>query len=1294
MDLRIETTLKYCAKYLGLGAILVIFCLFFSNTSHALEVSLNGKTKFAGISAGIIRDVEVVGDSVYIASENGVFKYLGGQSEKVAYSSSPEMHGTISDLFFDGKETLWIVEFGVGVHKYNLETGASEMFSKNTKWPKYAWKIAALEHFLVVSLIQGVIIVEKSTGVVQDWASNIGVGHVDKVLSIAVHKNEIVYLTSEEGLIVVTPEKTAIELVNLAKTLPLLSKIHSVAVSENNVYIGGKEGVYLWDTFTGEFSFYSFKELSDSVGPVSDIYVSREGRIFIAAGGLYEIVKAEIRKPAFMSPLITSEGIKSIVKLTEISSGELLLASSQLGLISITPSHEAINLIHANDQVLRKNIKTFGVSEEFGYAVKTKDKSYLINLENGELTPSDFWQGNQCIDKNLKIVNKTYSKSIANYAYCDSPFSHSINNSDSSYYAYHDDGEQGFYDLIVNDVIVDKIPAPRQMLFSLSTSSGEIAGFDTKSNFHIQMSKFHWKTISPDEGHWVGLTCLIELEEVFLVCTSGQGVKSISKRNGNIKQSKFHFENEARFIRGGQLTSNKNLWFLTNMGLYAFTPGEQVFLFDESDGFFDTDFEYRGIRELGDRLIILGDKYSYVVDEIKAIEAMKVKQDIKSKVIFTRVEWVDSEMTPRSLSPSSLLENSPIKLENSFNELSLDFRTNSYSAHETQELEFRILGIEDEWKVHPMPQAFLTVSDLNAGHYEFQARVKGEESPVSSLLFEVALPLYLQSYALLCYLLITLCIFILYRVGYLTILWGQFKTTTLYTLLTRYEITDGHSKFEKMLRSKERFINEITHELRTPIQVINGSLEKISDTDMGTRKELVCVQDNMKRVEQLINQMNHDVPTALSIEDYYKSYSLEKIRFIVLSLEPLAKQKRQNLEVRIKGKKEVLLISDSLEKILANLVQNAVKFTPELGTIKVSAVQDSKVLKITVSDDGEGIEDNLQSKVFERFARGNTEIEGNGVGLTMVKTLVELNQGEVTLQSQKGVGTRITVTLPIDDIAFLNSHAENLSPTNAETSKKSLLIVDDSREFRSYLFELFSPKYRCLVARNGTQALDVMQHYLVDVVITDQMMHEMDGLSLTKAIRSNASYANIPILMLTAKTGAELEKSALEEKVDYFLAKPASNEEIMLRVEHLLAVREAKEQGEEGRDQPVFKFGCLKIREFDNEKDMAFYLNFIAVLEKNYHDESFNRDQAATALLISPRSLNRRMSELFDYNFSEFLSRFRVEKSIPLLLEGKSILDTCLDVGFGTAAYFSTSFKKIMHLPPKKFVEQYNKTVA
>jgi AraC-like DNA-binding protein len=176
--------------------------------------------------------------------------------------------------------------------------------------------------------------------------------------------------------------------------------------------------------------------------------------------------------------------------------------------------------------------------------------------------------------------------------------------------------------------------------------------------------------------------------------------------------------------------------------------------------------------------------------------------------------------------------------------------------------------------------------------------------------------------------------------------------------------------------------------------------------------------------------------------------------------------------------------------------------------------------------------------------------------------------------------------------------------------------------------------------------------------------------------------------MLTASSDASVEKRALEMKVDYFLMKPSSNREIELRVEHLLSLRGARLKTEDQSEANIFKYGCLNIPEFKTEKDMAFYLSFIAVLENNYKDEEFNRDQAAQALLISPRSLNRRMAELFDYNFSEFLSRYRIEKSIPILLGGSSILNACLDVGFATSAYFSTTFKKIMGVPPKMYVEQ------
>ncbi|GFD96957.1 hypothetical protein KUL156_26370 [Alteromonas sp. KUL156] len=1294
MDLHFGTKVGLVQKIAIVGAILIFCCLTITKSASAFGIALNGETKFAGIPAGIIRDIEVVGDAVFIASENGVFRYLGGRSEKLEYNTKFDERGTVSDLYFDQSGSLWIVEFGVGVFKYRIDTGVTEKFRPDDKWARYAWKIGVLDRYVVVSLITGIIVVDKESGALQDWASNVGVGYVNNVLSLAVSVDGLVYLGSKDGLVIIDSEREVSKVIALDSLFTNLTSVDAVSVRGKTLYLGGKEGIYHWDTLTNKKSFFPFRSPDYPVGPVSDIFVTNSSKVFVAAGGLFEVNGEQINKPDFMMPLVSSDGIRSIVKLAELPSGELLMASSQLGLLSITRSHEAINLLHENEQVLRQNIKSFGYSDEFGYGVSTKDRDYLIDLKTGELTLFGFWEGNRCIDETLFKYNQYYSSNSQNYDYCSSSFSHSIHQSDSLLYLYHDEGGEAFFNVLDGGVVVDKIPAPRKMLNSFLTTSGEIAGFDSDSNFHIQMSKFNWKSISPDDGNWVGLTCLVELKEVFLVCTSGQGLKTINKRSGEINSSDLLAGTDARFIRGALQSKNGNLWLLTNMGLFVVTSNNDLISFTESDGLFDTDFEYQGIYQVGERLIIQGDKYSYLIDGKKAISAMNAKKNSKSKVVVTRAEWKDSDMQVHRMSPQSQAFPDFMSLESDFDEFSLDFRTSSFSGHDTEKLEFRILGMEEDWNLHPLSQAFLTMTDLEYGHYEFQARVVGNENPITSLNFEVKPPYYLQMYAFWCYFFFVLCLLVAYKLKYFAALWSHFKTTALYTHLTRYEITDGHSKFEKMLRSKERFINEITHELRTPLQVINGSLEKLSDTATGTSKELICVQDNMKRVGYLINQMSQDVPTAISASDYYKLYSLENIRFIVLSLEPLAKQKRQNLEVRVKGKKEVSLISDSLEKILVNLIQNAIKFTPELGTIKVSAIQDSKELRITVTDDGDGIEDHLQQKVFEKFVKGNTDKDGSGMGLAMTKSLVELNQGEISLESQKGIGTKVIVKLPVDDIAFVNSHAEDLAPANVKVNKKSLLIVDDSRAFRTYLFDLFSKDYRCLVARNGVQALEVMQHYLVDLVITDQMMHELDGLGLTKAIRDNKSYANIPVLMLAANTDASLEKSALAEKVDYFLAKPASNEEIVLRVEHLLAIREANEKEEEEHNQPVFKFGCLNIPEFDNEKDMAFYLNFIAVLEKNYHDESFNREQAAAELLISARSLNRRMSELFEYNFSEFLSRFRIEKSIPLLLEGNSILDTCLDVGFGTAAYFSTSFKKVMHLPPKKYVEQYNETAA
>lgn len=1258
-----------------------LFCFsIIPKMGQAVGINLEGRTSFAGIPSGVIRDLEVSNKIIYVASENGVFEVIGNESEKLEFNIFNNATGVISDIHLNGND-LWIVEYGVGVFKLDLKTKKPQRMFTGNDWSSSAWTMAMTSTHFYFSVIDDVIEVEIDTSRSQSLNSKLKTFKLNGVYSLFATKKDV-HIASDKGYISIEGASSSLREFRLDDKLPLLSGATFIKVIDEELYIGGAEGLYM----VGDKVRYIPNE-GVSGTFIHDVVKDDKGMIWVSDGRLLMLEGEKFSPPSFMNPILTSEAIRSVTKIAVGPFDSILIASSQLGLVSLPETKFATNLVSSKGSVLRENIQKISTNE-IETVVRTEQGLYTLNEHSGELInkPSEEKGADLCTSWEEKVFLQL--KKVRPSSLCNSSFAHSINESKNAFYFYFDDGDRANYYYVVNNIIQDIIKAPRRVVYSTLLSGGELAAFDEFDDVHFQLSKFNWRTITADEGQWFGLQCLIELEEEYLVCTSGAGLKEINKKNGSVSTSTILGLENLRFIRGAVVTEEKHLWVASNMGLFVKPhQNESALKVGTQFGLFDTDFEYKSFEQLREKVLVKGDKYSYLLNEKRLIESLNAFSTVEVSTVLSYVQWNDGEGQHVVYFPESFDFNFDSSLRDvTFNLVISDFYNKSRG------IEFKL--DDDAWVFHNKPAMNLTLSDMNNGAHTLKVKIPTVigASKELTIRFHIEPPIWASYIGYTTYLVILTVIFYLWKVGVIGKLHGKFKTTKIYKHLTRYEITDGQSKFEKMLRSKERFINEITHELRTPIQLINGSLENIPHTSNLASKEMICVQENMKKVEQLINQMSQDVPKAAAAADYYRSYSTENIKFIALSFEPLAKKKRQNLEVRVKGKKEIFLINDSLEKILANLIQNAIKFTPERGTIKVIASQDRKVLKIIVSDDGEGIEAHLHKKVFERFARGSAKHEGSGVGLTMVKTLVELNQGKIALESQKGMGTKVTVTLPIDDIDFVNSQAETLSPANAKSNKKSLLIVDDSREFRSYLFDLFSSKYRCLVARNGVQALDVMQHYLVDLVITDQMMNEMDGLSLTKAIRSNSSYANIPVLMLTAETGTELEKAALEEKVDYFLAKPASNEEIKLRAEHLLSVREAKEREDESSEEPAFKFGCLKIPEFDNEKDMAFYLNFIAVLEKNYHNESFNREQAASQLLISPRSLNRRMSELFEYNFSEFLSRFRIEKSIPLLLEGNSILDTCLDVGFGTAAYFSTSFKKVMKLPPKKFVEQYNKS--
>lgn len=1265
--------------------ILVITSLFFSKLGHGVGDNLRGQTEFAGVPSGVINDIDVKEDVVYLASENGVFELIGAEAEKLKFNTHSQLTGIISDIEIE-KEYLWVVEYGVGVFRLNLRTRQSDIFFPQYDWAKSAWSIRVSSTHIILSTIDDIKVIDRSSLAFKSVRQHLDSNYLNDVYSLSLSNDRFV-ATSEKGVVFSKTDLSDLQIIKLSSSFPKLSSSTFAGHIDQDLYVGGPEGLYI----KGEsLKFVPTEQLEGTY--IRDVFQANNGEIWVSNGRLLKLKDDRLVPPSFMNPIISSDLVRTVTKIHEGPSQSLLVSSSQLGLLTLSSEQRAINLVSKDFISFTGNV-SYSFEHEESHVLTDGADFYSLNEKNGTLYKVEDQVSAISSCKFDNALKSLELDAINLESFCSGGLKHIVKANDNREYLYFDDGETASYFIFISGKYADQIQAPRELKQSIVLSTGELAAFDIYDNVHFQLSKYNWRTIRSGEGNWFGIQCLLEMDEEFIVCTSGGGLRSINKKSGEIGNSIIRGVDEIRFIRGATVTTDRNLFIATNMGLFFKSPSmPKAKHLGRRYGIFDSDFEYQSFINLPTKLLVRGDKFSYLIDEELLVENA-INYTAKSpRAVLTKIKWKDGKGEHTLFSPSL----SRMDFDRTFEEITIDITSNDFVDNKGQQLEFRLDDI-GEWIRKDSPSLSLLLSELGHGKHTLDVRVKtpNNQGSITNFMFNIAPPIWASTLGISFWVFTIFIFIVLWKVGLLTRAKKQFQTTKLYKALTRYEITDGQSKFEKMLRSKELVISDITHELRTPLQIIKSTIDEVGDSPVQKVKAITSIEQNMKRIELLIDQLSEDLPNAQNTRENYRAYTVEAARMIVYSLDPLANQKRQNLEIRTRGNKElsIALLSDSLEKILTNLVQNAIKYTPEHGNIRVVVSLDNKQLKVVVSDDGPGIPKHQQTNIFNRFTRGKTLENGEGIGLSIVKSLVDLNQGSITLDSE-GVGSKFTVILPVDDIEFINSQSQVGLNDDTKQRKKSLLIVEDSREFRTFMFDLLSPSHRCLVAKNGRQALEVLQHYVVDLIITDQIMSEMDGLTLAREVRNHNVHANTPILMLTAKNDRDTERLAIEEKIDYFLTKPASNDEIKLRVEHLLSIRDSQQGSECSSDVPVFKYGCLHIPEFTNEKDMAFYLNFIAVLEKNYKEETFSRDQAAEQLLMSGRSLNRRMAELFDYNFSEFLSRYRIEKSIPLLLEGKTTLDTCLDVGFGTATYFSTSFKKIMKLPPKKYIEQYAKTAA
>lgn len=453
--------------------------------------------------------------------------------------------------------------------------------------------------------------------------------------------------------------------------------------------------------------------------------------------------------------------------------------------------------------------------------------------------------------------------------------------------------------------------------------------------------------------------------------------------------------------------------------------------------------------------------------------------------------------------------------------------------------------------------------------------------------------------------------------------------------------------------------------------------------------------------------------------------------------------KERNIELRIETIETISFefTPDALEKIILNILSNAIKYTQQNGLVAVSAKRSKDgeyVLRI--KDTGIGIAEDKIERVFERFHRVDddsvNQVNGSGIGLALVKSLVESHNGQIKIESSLSKGTEVIISLPIIkevESCELNTHRnqeiiamelmnidvttdrneyDDILPATDSSGHPTVLIVEDNHDMLRYIVDSIQSIYTPITARNGEEGYQLAIKEVPDLIISDVMMPKMNGYQTTRALRENPITNHIPIVLLTAKGDRTSRLKGWQEKADDYITKPFDIEELRARLSNLINIRnilkrrfsESAFEPEEKSEQESTKRlsqsnledrlhqeesnGLSSIEKNTRQLHEKFIETLNTELDKIYMKSDIVVSDVAQRVNMSERQFSRKLVNVIDMTPSEYIRRFRLEKSKNILRQGKSVTYTALEVGFSSQAYFGRCFKAQYRVTPKQFLRQ------
>lgn len=805
--------------------------------------------------------------------------------------------------------------------------------------------------------------------------------------------------------------------------------------------------------------------------------------------------------------------------------------------------------------------------------------------------------------------------------------------------------------------------------------------------------------VSGDDELWIG--------------TSG-GVNRLALR-GRPSNNVYYTQRDGlpnNTVHGILSDRDDRVWFSTNNGLVVLDPVKKSFKsFDVNDGLQNNEFTdgaFYGSH-------ISGDLFFGGINGLDVIHPDRMDTtNYFAKLVINEFQVHNMMVTARD--SSGILNKhvdatSEIALAHDQNFISFHFTTLDYWNKQRTGYAYFLENFDKSWN-YIGQQSVVNLTNIPPGNYVLHINYSNKNNQWSTqpktINIRVTPPFWRSTWAYVLYVLLLIGL--------------QLSVVLVIRQRARVKRAAAIDKF-KMQQMQElndyklRFFTNVAHEFRTPLTLIFGPVISLirKSTSLWEKNQLKTIYNNSLRLQKLIDELIQ-FRKIESGKEKLEIAEVELIQFtheIVDSFQQYAAELDVNIDFVPPSESLVGWVdSRKLEKVLINLISNAIKYNTKDGHVEVILREKNNVAEFVVRDTGVGIAEDMKEAIFESFfSNPGHSNDGNsksaGIGLSLTRSLVHMHKGTINMESQKGTGSSFTVRIPIDRGAYqeietktmlLSTHnlAEKISqefgfispaeeplPSEVNSEKEyTLLVVDDNEQIIVLLQSILSDKYRIVSATNGEEALRLLEEEKIDLVISDVLMSKMDGLTLCRHIKDNIQTSHIPVILLTAKAEIEDRIEGLQVGADSYIPKPFHPEHLFIRIERLIR----------NREQIRTRFGNIAEVELEaistgmGEKDDAFFMKITRCIMDHLSETEFSADTIAEEVGMSKTSLYKKVKAITGLTPHGLIKQYRLKKAADLLKNSNmSVSAVIYETGFNSRSYFYKSFNEVYHCHPKDF---------